>query len=449
MVLGMSEIEEATLEEIRRIDVENEKIAVGHMLQDEQAAIVASRILQERYFVTPYAAFILKIVKSCIGKGENVTDIHFRVKSITSEDWKQLAPELNVTCHEYTRDCMIKASAFLGSDIVAEGIFKKVQDQYLRREGLALINESELKLINTTGTKDLREVMFEIGRKANDSVNDLVEDEKYQYSELGLKQLNEKEEAAICSGFSRLDDIIDGFKAGELITLGAGTGIGKSAFAINLALNITGQGHTVGLWSFEMNEKEIFERIFSNKTGLGKRTQRVEERYNRCREYLENTKDDIHIFTSPIKDLSNFYLQCRKLSIQKNMQVVIIDYLQLIHLNRDYGVNRVGEIEKITNTMKIMATELGITIIMLSQLSRAYQKREDKTPILADLRDSGSIEQDSNIVMFLTKLDIKPVDYREWESCIQLIVAKNRSGKCGSFKMKYNGSLTRFTEEGE
>ena len=195
-----------------------------------------------------------------------------------------------------------------------------------------------------------------------------------------------------------------------------------------------------------MDVNEIVERIFSIRSGLAQQTKRYEERYNFCRKYADKTQEKINIFTDQIKDLSSFYLQCRKLSLQHKMKVVIIDYLQLIHLNRDYGTNRVAEIEYITNSLKGMAAQLGITIIILSQLSRAYQKREDKTPMLSDLRDSGSIEQDSNVVIFMHKLTTKPMNFKDYESYIELIVAKNRSGRCGSFFMKYTGYLTKFEE---
>ena len=96
-----------------------------------------------------------------------------------------------------------------------------------------------------------------------------------------------------------------------------------------------------------------------------------------------------------------------------------------------------------------MASELGITVVILSQLSRAYQRREDKRPILSDLRDSGSIEQDSNVVIFLNSIENQPPHYQKYEKCIELIVAKNRSGKSGNFCLKYNGGLTTFVEAEE
>jgi replicative DNA helicase len=442
----MTEENKTKLNQLLSIDIQNEKIAIGHMLQDEKSAINGTRMLKAKHFVTPYAAFIIKIIQSCIEQGKSISDIHFRINSIAAEDWKKIAPEINVTCQRYINDCMAGSVVFLGSDIVAEGVFKKVQSQELRRSMYTAYQEAMDKVLNTTDTKDLQEIVGDISTKSNEILDGMLTTEEESYQELGLRILNSKEQLAISAGFNKLDEIIDGFRPGQLITIGAGTGVGKSAFAVNLALNIAGQGHTVGLWSFEMDKAEIFQRILSNKTGYYRKSHRPEERYNASRKYLDNTNDDIQLFTTPIRDLSNFYLQCRKLSIQGRMKVVIIDYLQLIHLNKDYGTNRVAEIEMITNSLKLMASDLGITIVILSQLSRAYQKREDKRPILSDLRDSGSIEQDSNVVLLLNKPDQQPSHYQKYEKCIELIVAKNRSGQSGSFFMKYNGGLTTFVE---
>jgi replicative DNA helicase len=302
-------------------------------------------------------------------------------------------------------------------------------------------------VLNTSNTKDLKEVVGGINQKSNDILDGMIASVEHDYKSKMLSILNQKDVASISTGFKALDEIIEGFKPGQLITVGAGTGVGKSAFAVNLALNITAQGYKVGLWSFEMSEREVGQRIISAMTCITKKDNaRQEERYNAARKYIDNTSDDIQIFTDRIRDLSSFYLQCRRLSIRENMKVVIIDYLQLIHLSNEARGNRVAEIEYLTTNFKNIASELGITIIILSQLSRDHKRREDKTPMLSDLRDSGSIEQDSNIVIFLHKPDEQPSDLNKSEKLIQIIVAKHREGRMGTFFMKYQGDITKFIE---
>ncbi len=434
------------LEEIKALDAKNEKIAIGYMLQNEHAAINASRIVHEKYFVTPQAAHVFKIVKSYVSEGKSVSDIYFHINSISEEDWKGFAQ--GISREDYLRQCIVLALPFLGSDVVAEGAFAKIQKQYFRREAFFLYENAKPKILNTADSKDLTEVVIDINNQCNALLDGMIPNKEHDYEAEVMQVLNTKEQAVISTGYKALDEIIDGFRPSQLVTIGAGTGVGKSAFAVNLALNITNQGYKVGLWSFEMDKEEVYQRIISNITEISRKDRlHAEERYNAVKKYFKEAKDNIQIFTDRIKDLGSFYLHCRKESIKENMKVIIIDYVQLIHLSGFTGLNRVSEIELITKTLKNMASELGITVIILSQLSREYQKRENKQPILSDLRDSGSIEQDSNLVIFLHRQDDYPLMLKDYEKIITVIVAKNRDGRCGSFILKYQGNITKFREE--
>lgn len=434
------------LEEIKQLDARNEKIAIGHMLQDEVAAITGTRMLIAKYFITPHAAHVFKIVKSYVSEGKSVSDIYFHIHSIAEEDWQSFSQ--GVAREEYLRQCMVLSVPFLGTDVYAEGVFGQIQKQYFRREAFFLYENAKPKILNTADSKDLTEIVTDIGNKCNALLDGMTPSNEYDYETEVMEVLNTTEQAVISSGFKDLDQIIEGFRPGQLITVGAGTGVGKSAFAVNLALNITNQGYKVGLWSFEMDKEEVYQRIISNITEISRKDRlHAEERYNAVKKYFKEAKDNIQIFTDRIKDLGSFYLHCRKEAIRENMKVIIIDYVQLIHLSGFTGLNRVSEIELITKTLKNMASELGITVIILSQLSREYQKRENKQPILSDLRDSGSIEQDSNLVIFLHRQDDYPLMLKDYEKIITVIVAKNRDGRCGSFILKYQGNITKFREE--
>jgi len=260
----------------------------------------------------------------------------------------------------------------------------------------------------------------------------------------------------IPTGFTKLDELISGFKPGQFIVIGAATSMGKSAFAVNLALNICDQSQKVALWSFEMDKKEIIHRVFAIRTGLSsnilKNNTMTEEYYNTVRRYADSTQDDLLIRVDRVRNMNDFYLECRVLR-NRGVAVVIIDYLQLIHLNQDFGLNRVRELETITNNLKIIATELRITIIALSQLSREISKRSDKRPLLSDLRDSGSIEQDADMVLFLNRPDFvlqqqgkkaSEIPY-ELVNTAEIIIAKNRDGQTGTCSLKFDRNLTKFS----
>jgi replicative DNA helicase len=308
------------------------------------------------------------------------------------------------------------------------------------------------KLLDTKSSEGVHNVVNSV---VDDSKSNLellaIDNQEENFFQQALRILNTKEAKLISTGYKQLDKIIGGFKGGQLITIGAGTGMGKSAFAVNIALNILRQEYGVAIWSFEMDEYEVVQRLFSVQTGKSYKTERYqEERYNLIRKFLEELSQELIIRTQPIKDLSLFYLDCQKGMKKKNLKVVIIDYLQLIHLSgSNKKATRVAEIEYITNSFKNIANELGLVIIILSQLSREHQRRDDKTPILSDLRDSGSIEQDSNIVMFLSNLPEKltpRISFSKWEKPMALHVSKNRSGSTGFVKFKYTGYITKFTE---
>lgn len=236
------------LEEIKQLDARNEKIAIGHMLQDEVAAITGTRMLIAKYFITPHAAHVFKIVKSYVEEGKSVSDIYFHIHSIAEEDWQSFSQ--GVAREEYLRQCMVLSVPFLGTDVYAEGVFGQIQKQYFRREAFFLYENAKPKILNTADSKDLTEIVTDIGNKCNALLDGMTPSNEYDYETEVMEVLNTTEQAVISSGFKDLDQIIEGFRPGQLITVGAGTGVGKSAFAVNLALNITNQGYKVGLWSF-------------------------------------------------------------------------------------------------------------------------------------------------------------------------------------------------------
>lgn len=433
------------LDEILKTDVKNEQTAIGYMLQDETASIEASRILQPEYFFTAHAAFIFKVIKSCVDNGKSSSDILFQVQSILQEDWEQIASKTVIDKANYISGCLTQSSMFLGSTVAFEGVFEKIRTQYIRRKLVSCYREQEKEILNTAKFSDI-EVLADKGiQQVTRTLDETDNAEITDYKENVLNTLNKKIEEGISTGYPTLDNIIDGLKAGKLITIAAGTGKGKSAFSVNLALNVTTQNYTVALWSFEMGKDEVINRIIDIKTGYSLRDKlRAEERYNAMRKYLGGTNDNIQIFTDKIRSFSSFYLTCRRLSRKQNMKVAIIDYLQLIRLSSHSGLTRTAELEYITNNLKNMASELGITIIILSQLSREHEKREDRTPRLSDLRDSGSIEQDSNIVMFIHQPE-QPADYiGKANKFMEIIVAKHREGRTGIIPMEFQAAITRF-----
>ena len=438
------------INEIVKTDVQNEQRVLGYMLSDEDVAILGCQMLEPIYFVVPHSAYIFKKIQSFVERGDKISNVQIMIDSILDEDWKNIDKDSIVNKDGFISNCMLLGSAFVGNNLAAEGMFTRIKEQYLRREFITNHEKGYYDMLNTAND-NLETTATESMNKFEEILDNLTNKHEVEdYKSLALRVLKQKSTNKINTGFKDLDDIIGGMRTSQLVTVGAGTSVGKSAFAINLALNFCDQGEKVALWSFEMDEEEVMHRVFAARTRISsdglKNSNTSEDHQNKLMKYIEETKDDIKLFTHRITNLNSFSLECRKLKKKHGVRVVIIDYLQLIHLNQNYENNRVRELEMITNKLKAIAAEYGILIIALSQLSRASGSRADKTPVLSDLRDSGSIEQDSNMVIFLYKSEDKVQLANVSERMIHVLVAKNRNGKIGTCCLRFNGSITKFTD---
>lgn len=250
----------------------------------------------------------------------------------------------------------------------------------------------------------------------------------------------------LSSGYSDLDNYITGFSKSDLILLGARPAMGKTAFALNIALKVAVQKKKrVAMFSLEMSKEQLTQRMLSILSNV--ENQKMQKGLLSDEEWIqlsmatpELSKAEIYIDDTALITIPEMKSKLKQL--RENIDLVIIDYLQLMNSVKSTG-NRVQEISELTRSLKIMAKELNVPIIVLSQLSRDNAKREDKIPRLSDLRDSGSIEQDADIVLFLHREGY----YNENAdgTIAQCIVAKNRHGAVGVFDLHWNSRYTKFT----
>lgn len=246
------------------------------------------------------------------------------------------------------------------------------------------------------------------------------------------------------SGYKTLDRMLGGFSKEDLIILAARPSMGKTAMALNLLLNTTFKGQAkTAFFNLEMGTKQIIDRAVALRTKIPldniKNASLSEEQWYQISKeasILANSSMKIYdkIFT-----LNGIAAECRKLKIKEGLDVVIIDYLQLIE-SGERTENRNQDISKITRRLKLMAKEIDINIIVLSQLSRAPETRSDHRPMLSDLRESGSIEQDSDVVMLLYRDEYYHKD-SESKGIMECIVAKNRNGEVGTSRLKWKPEI--------
>ena len=253
----------------------------------------------------------------------------------------------------------------------------------------------------------------------------------------------EKKEAKLYTGFSKLDDIIGGLEGGDVIVIGARPGVGKSAFTSQIILEMAKAGKRIGFYNLEMSEKQVYERLLSNQSGI--RLNRIrraiqflgdeKERFDKANRTLEGM--DI-LVSSGTKSVSEIRNECR----HQELDCIIIDYLQLVRADTRYQ-SRASEVGAISKAIKALAMELNVPIIALSQLNRTSEMRETKEPTMGELREAGDIEQDASIIILLWNLD------NEDKTRKGLKVDKNRQGELGKIVYRFDGNEMRFQETEE
>jgi len=322
-----------------------------------------------------------------------------------------------------------------------QDISNKILENKLSFHDLIAYSEREIvEVLNKRKTVDLTRI-----DTVTDKVLNIVEANKNKPGE-GLTGLD--------TGFTELNKITFGFQPGELIILAARPGIGKSAMALNLATNnCEATNSYVAFFSLEMGMDQILMRLFSTFSGLtlnkirsGKLTDNEMALLYAAKHKLD--KFNLYFADAGATDVEEVVAVSRRLKREGRLDFVIVDYLQLLTTTKRF-TNRVDEVSKISRQLKLLARELQVPVVALSQLSRDIEKREDKRPVLSDLRESGSIEQDADIVMFLHREQPKDGEdtTRQTKSAkTEVIVAKNRQGMTGSFHLFFDGSHSMFIE---
>lgn len=252
----------------------------------------------------------------------------------------------------------------------------------------------------------------------------------------------------IPSGYPDLDKMTSGFQRSDLIILAARPAVGKTAFALNVAQNIAVRaGETVAIFSLEMGKEQLVQRMLCAEANIdaGKmRTGFLEEDDWPKLTMAVGTLSEAPIFIddTPGITVHDIRAKCRRLKSEQGLGLILIDYLQLIQ-GRGKGDNRQQEVSEISRTLKLIARELHVPVIALSQLSRSVEQRQDKRPMMSDLRESGSIEQDADIVSFLYRDDYYNPE-SERKNIIEVIIAKQRSGPTGTVELVFLKNFNKF-----
>jgi replicative DNA helicase len=254
----------------------------------------------------------------------------------------------------------------------------------------------------------------------------------------------------IASGFHDLDRMTNGFKESDMVVIAGRPSMGKTSFILNIALHAAiDQKKTVAIFSLEMSQEQLVERMLCEQARID--AQRLHRgilsdvEYERLARALGPLGEaPIYIDDAPLLDDLTLRLKARQAKSREGVEMIIIDYLQLMHGRSQGGDNRVQEVSGISRSLKSIARELRVPVVAISQLSRAPEARPDKRPILSDLRESGSIEQDADLVMFLYRDEYYNREKSEKPGVAEIIVAKHRNGPTGMVELMFRKELTRF-----
>ena len=271
-------------------------------------------------------------------------------------------------------------------------------------------------------------------------------------SELSFLAENQGRMRGLPTGFRDFDALTNGLQKSALIILAARPGVGKTSFAMNIATHVAvEENKKVAVFALEMSGEQLMQRSLASlaKVNLAKVLNGTMDQEEWKRVWTAEKKlaqSGLYLCDSSVTTPLDIISKCRKLKMTEGLDLIVIDYLQLMSSGKSNRENRTQEITEITRMLKVTAKELDVPIILLSQLSRMVEQREDHRPVLSDLRESGSIEQDADIVMFLYNPEkYNDVMLKDEPGTVYLLVQKHRSGATGEIKLKWLAEITTYT----
>lgn len=426
-------------------DVDAEQAVLGCMFTDKDAVIAAMEVLKPDDFYREDNKQIYEAMIALYGRAEPIDIITVKAELVTSGKFEQVGgleylaalPEKVPTTTNVDKYIKIVEEKSIlrniiktGNDIIAAG--------YEQNEDVEdIMNVAEKKI-------------FDLMQDKNSSGYSAIKDVLVQtFSELERLYNQKGYVTGVETGFTDLDYKTSGFHKSDLIIVAARPAMGKSAFVLNIATHAAVSNNVpVVIFNLEMSKEQLVNRILcseamvdSNKIRTGKIDDNEWIKLANASGRLAEAP--IYIDDTPGISITEIRAKCRKLKLEKGIGLVIIDYLQLVTGSGKKNSSREQEISEISRSLKILAKELDVPVVALSQLSRSAEKRDDKRPMLSDLRESGAIEQDADIVMFLYRDDYYNED-SDKKNIAEVILAKHRGGSTGTVELAWFGNFTKF-----
>ena len=428
-------------------DIEAEQAILGSMLTDHDAVLNAIEKLKEESFYREDNRAIFRAISGLYSKSQPIDIITVKAELVENGDFERIGGL------EYLASLPEKVPTTANVDK-----YIKIVDEKAMLRGL-ITTANDLVALGYDETEDVDNLLdmaekkvFDLSQKKNSKgytpLSDVLNSSIAKIEELAK---NKGRLSGTPTGFAAYDRITAGLHDSDLMILAARPAMGKSALAINIATNVAVKANKgVIIFNLEMSKEQVGNRILSSESMIDSNKIRTGQLDDKDWEKMVSTIAriaDAPIYIEDSSDISMMEIRakCRKLKLEKDIGLIVIDYLQLIRGSGKKNINREQEISEISRSLKIMAKELNVPVIALSQLSRAVEKRTtgDKRPMLSDLRESGSIEQDADMVLFLHRDDYYN-DNPEKRDLAELIIAKFRAGSTGTVPLKWMPNYTKF-----
>ena len=454
-------------------NIEAEQAVIGSILVSNDIYDEISPLVDSKKFFDPIHIKIYETIEKLISKGLLANPITLKNHFENNEGLKELGGQ------EY----LIKITKFSTSTKQAIDYANIVQEMHVRRE---LIKISESVLDQASNNIEVSDSGEKIIQNAEKSLFDLAERGHFNQSilkfESALKQTiemaksaykNEEGIVGVPTGLTDLDSRLGGLHKQDLIIIAGRPSMGKTALATNIAFhaakNIEKKGHksTVAFFSLEMSSEQLSTRILSEQSRIRSndiRRGKVSEK--EFEQFIETSKNifdlPLYIDETPAITIAAISNRARRIKRLFGLELIVVDYIQLMRSSGRKEFNRVQEISEITQGLKALAKELDVPVVALSQLSRQVEQRDNKKPQLSDLRESGSIEQDADVVMFVYReayyLENKEptlgsIEHSEWQQKMDeisrladIMIGKQRHGPTGSVKVEFEAMYTKFKD---
>jgi len=437
-------MEEAVLKRILPHSVEAEQSVIGSMIMDREAIVVASELISGDDFYNKQYGVLFETMVELNDKG-------YPVDLITLQDkLKEKDVPAEVSSLEFVRDLITAVPTSANIKYYANIVSEKAT---LRR--LIRLNE---EIANTcyVGKEDLQYILDDTEKRIFQLVQRRNTEDFTPIRQVVMNAMDKVEAAArnkgsvtgVPTGFLDLDYRTAGMQPSDLVLIAARPSMGKTAFVLNIAQYVAfKQNKSVAIFSLEMSKEQLVNRMFALEANIDAQNLRTGQLNDEEWEKLIESagiigRSNLYIDDTPGISVAELRSKCRKLKLEKGLDMIIIDYLQLMS-GSGRNESRQQEISDISRSLKGIARELNVPVLALSQLSRAVEQRPDHRPMMSDLRESGAIEQDADVVMFIYRDDYYNHE-TEKKDIAEIIIAKQRNGPIGTVELAWLPKYTKF-----